>query len=69
MVERVRQIVSPDGDRTEERNEVRLDTLDADALADEARADGLRSASRHREIEPTHEHVGQHRRQVLRAPG
>ncbi len=67
VVERVRQIVSPDGDRTEERNEIRLDTLDADALADEARAMGFDPLPP-REIEPTHEHVGS-TVVVLRAPG
>ena len=66
VVERVRQTVSPEGERTEERNEVRLDTLDADALADEARAMGFDPLPS-REIEPTHEHVGS-TVVVLRAP-
>ena len=57
VVERVRQTVSPDGERTEEHNEIRLDTLDADGLADEARAMGFDPLPS-REIEPTHEHVG-----------
>jgi SAM-dependent methyltransferase len=57
VIERLRVIVSPDGERTEQRNEVRLDTLDADGLADEARAMGFDPLPS-REIEPTHEHVG-----------
>jgi SAM-dependent methyltransferase len=57
VVERIRQTVSPDGERTEEHNEIRLDTLDADGLADEARAMGFDPLPS-REIEPTHEHVG-----------
>jgi SAM-dependent methyltransferase len=56
-IERVRTVVSPDGERSESHDEVHLDPLDATTLAAEARAlgyDPLPST----EIAPTHEHVG-----------
>jgi SAM-dependent methyltransferase len=57
VVRRLRQIVSPAGELSEEVDEVRLSTLSAGELEGEAEAAGLRPAGRHR-IEPTDEHVG-----------
>ena len=56
-VRRLRQTVSPDGELTEEIDEVVLQALDADALEDGARQSGLRPAGR-RPIPPTDAHVG-----------
>jgi SAM-dependent methyltransferase len=66
VIERVRQVVSPDGERSEERDEIRLDALDAGALAVEARALGYAPLPP-LEIEPTHEYVGS-TVVILRAP-
>lgn len=66
VVERVRETVSPEGERTETHNEVRLDALDADALGAEAATLGYTPLP-FREIAPTHEHVGS-TVVVLRAP-
>ena len=57
LVERLRQIVDPDGHLTETRDTVRLQTLSADRLEEEARSAGLRPVGR-RSIEPTASHVG-----------
>jgi SAM-dependent methyltransferase len=56
-IERVRQAVSPTGQRTAEGDAVRLDRLDADGLEREGLAVGLRLAGR-RFVEMTDEHVG-----------
>jgi SAM-dependent methyltransferase len=56
-IRRLRQTVSPDGELSEELDEVLLQTLDAAALEDEAGAAGLRPAGR-RAIAPTEDHVG-----------
>ena len=66
VIERVRQVVSPDGERSEERDEIRLDALDAGALAVEARALGYEPLPP-LEIEPTHDYVGS-TVVILRAP-
>ncbi len=57
VVRRLRQVVSPSGDLTEEVDETVLWALTADALESEARAAGLRPAGR-REIPATDAHVG-----------
>lgn len=57
VVRRLRQLVSPQGDLSEEPNEVRLATFSADALEAEAAPFGLTPAAR-REIPPTDIHVG-----------
>jgi SAM-dependent methyltransferase len=57
IVERVRQTISPTGERHEQRDEIRLDALDAPTLAAEARALGY-DAPPPREVAPTHAHVG-----------
>jgi SAM-dependent methyltransferase len=56
-VERLRQLVSPGGELTEERHTQLLAELGADQLEREAAAAGLRPEER-REIPPTNEHVG-----------
>jgi SAM-dependent methyltransferase len=56
-VVRLRQVVSPEGDLSEELDETRLAVLDADQLEAEARTIGLRPAER-RTIPTTDEHVG-----------
>jgi SAM-dependent methyltransferase len=56
-IERIRQVVSPDGARSAEGDVVRLDRLDAEALEAEGVAAGLRAAGR-RFVEMTDEHVG-----------
>lgn len=56
-IERIRQVVSPSGERTAEGDAVHLDRLDADTLEAEAVAIGLRLAGR-RFVEMTDEHVG-----------
>jgi hypothetical protein len=57
MVERLRQVVDPDGHLTETRDTVRLQTLSAGQLEEEARSAGLHPVGR-RSIEPTSSHVG-----------
>jgi hypothetical protein len=56
-IERIRQIVSPDGERTSEDDVVVLARLDADAIAHEAAPHGLR-AEEPRVVPATDDHVG-----------
>jgi SAM-dependent methyltransferase len=56
-VDRLRQLVSPAGDVSDELHTVRLDALTQDELEDEGRAAGLRPVGR-RSISATPEHVG-----------
>lgn len=56
-IERIRQTVSPAGERTAEGDAVRLDRLDGDTLEAEGVALGLHAAGR-RFVEMTDEHVG-----------
>jgi SAM-dependent methyltransferase len=56
-IERIRQVVSPDGSRTSEDDVIELRTLSAESLAEEAAAHGLR-AEPPLEVAPTLEHVG-----------
>jgi SAM-dependent methyltransferase len=57
LVERLRQIVDPEGHLSESHDTVRLQTLSAGRLEEEARSAGLRPSGR-RLIEPTSSHVG-----------
>jgi SAM-dependent methyltransferase len=57
VVHRLRHAVSPEGELSEEPNEVRIATFPAAALEAEAEAVGLKRAGR-REIAPTELHVG-----------
>jgi SAM-dependent methyltransferase len=57
LLRRLRQTVDPDGQMSEEMNEVELATLSAAMLEAEGRSVGLRPAGR-REIPPTEAHVG-----------
>jgi SAM-dependent methyltransferase len=57
LVRRLRQIVSPGGELSEEVDEVRLTALTAEVLEREAAQAGLRPAGR-RAIPPTDAHVG-----------
>jgi hypothetical protein len=57
VIERLRQAVSPRGERRESRDEVRLDRLDARQLAAEAEEEGLEAIPA-RHIAPTPDHVG-----------
>jgi SAM-dependent methyltransferase len=57
VVHRLRHAVSPEGELSEEPNEVRIATFPAAALEAEAEAVGLKPAGR-REIAPTELHVG-----------
>lgn len=57
VISRLRQIVTPDGDLTDESSELALAVLDPDSLETEARAADLRSAGR-RQIAATEAHVG-----------
>jgi SAM-dependent methyltransferase len=57
VVRRLRQTVSPSGELSEERNEVRIQTFPAAQLEDEAAAAGLVAVGR-REIPATDLHVG-----------
>jgi len=57
VIERVRQTVSPTGERREEHDQIRLRALDAGALAAEAAAHGF-TALPPRAIPATTEHVG-----------
>jgi SAM-dependent methyltransferase len=56
-IERIRQVLAPDGSRTSEDDVIELRSLDAELLAAEAEPHGLR-AEPPLEIPPTHEHVG-----------
>jgi SAM-dependent methyltransferase len=57
IVRRLRHAVSPEGELSEEPNEVRIATFPASALEAEAEAVGLRPAGRH-DIRETDLHVG-----------
>ena len=57
VLSRLRQVVTPDGDLTDERAEISLAVLDRGALEAEAAEAGLRPAGR-REIAETDIHVG-----------
>jgi SAM-dependent methyltransferase len=57
IIERNRQRVAPNGARTEAKDLVRLDDLEAAALEREAQAHGLRALPRRR-VPATEEHVG-----------
>jgi SAM-dependent methyltransferase len=57
LIRRLRQTVDPDGNMSDEMNEIELAVLSAEMLEDEGRAVGLRPAGR-REIPPTEAHVG-----------
>jgi SAM-dependent methyltransferase len=56
-IERIRQVVSPQGERSAEGDVVRLDRLDGDTLEAEGVAAGLHAAGR-RFVEMTDDHVG-----------
>jgi len=56
-IERIRQVVAPDGSRTSEDDVIVLRTLSAEGLADEAEPHGLR-AEPPLEVPATLEHVG-----------
>jgi SAM-dependent methyltransferase len=57
LLRRLRQTVDPDGNMSEELNEIELATLSAETLEEEGRSAGLRPSGR-REIPPTEAHVG-----------
>jgi SAM-dependent methyltransferase len=57
VMERLRQVVSPDGTLAESRDEVRLDRLDATQLAAEAAGEGFEPLPA-RHIAPTPDHAG-----------
>jgi SAM-dependent methyltransferase len=57
VIQRLRQTVSPDGELSEEENEIRIRTLAADELEGEGVAAGLKPLPRRR-IAPTDLHVG-----------
>jgi len=57
FVRRLRQVVSPDGELSEEGNEIRIATFPAAQLEAEAAEAGLEPVARH-EIGPTDTHVG-----------
>jgi SAM-dependent methyltransferase len=57
LLRRLRQTVAPDGDMSEELNEIELALLSAETLEEEGRLAGLRPAGR-REIPSTEAHVG-----------
>jgi SAM-dependent methyltransferase len=56
-VERLRQLVSPAGELSEELYSIHLDSVSADELESEAEAVGLKRAGR-RAVAPTPDHVG-----------
>ena len=56
-IDRLRQLVSPSGDLSEELYTVRLDTVSADEVESEAAAAGLAPVPR-RTVPPTPDHVG-----------
>ncbi len=57
LLRRLRQTVDPDGNMSEELNEIELSMLSAETLEEEGRVVGLRPAGR-REIPSTEAHVG-----------
>jgi SAM-dependent methyltransferase len=57
VIHRLRQTVSPGGELSEERDEVRIEALDAEQLEAEAAAVGFGPLAR-REVPPTDLHVG-----------
>ena len=57
VIRRLRQLVSPGGELTEELDDIRLAVLTATDLEAEATACGFRPVARH-EIPPTDDHVG-----------
>jgi SAM-dependent methyltransferase len=57
VIERLRQVVSPEGELTESRHDVRLDVVEPERLEAEAEAAGLVPAGR-RAVDPTPDHVG-----------
>ncbi|WP_320670933.1 class I SAM-dependent methyltransferase [Patulibacter defluvii] len=57
VLDRVREIVDPTGERHETRDRIVLDRLDGERLEDEARAVGLTVHPRH-EVAATEDHVG-----------
>lgn len=57
LLRRLRQTIDPDGEMSEELNEIELTILSAEALEEEGRSVGLRPAGR-REIPSTEAHVG-----------
>lgn len=57
VLDRVREVVAPSGERRVTTDRTVLDVLDADGLEDEGRAAGLRVLPA-REVVPTEEHVG-----------
>ncbi len=57
LLRRLRQTVDPDGNMSEELNEIELAMLSAETLEEEGRAAGLRPSGR-REIPATEAHVG-----------
>jgi SAM-dependent methyltransferase len=57
LIRRLRQTVDPDGNMTDELNEIELAVLSAETLEEEGRAVGLQPVGR-REIPPTEAHVG-----------
>lgn len=56
-IERVRQVIGPGGERSEERDVVRLERVDPATLAREGVAEGLQPEAP-RTVPPTAEHVG-----------
>ena len=57
VIRRLRQTISPAGELSEERNEIRLQTLSAQQLESEGAEAGL-APLRRRSIPPTDLHVG-----------
>ena len=57
LLRRLRQTVDPDGNMSEELDEIELAALSAETLEEEGRAVGLRPIGR-REIPATEAHVG-----------
>jgi SAM-dependent methyltransferase len=57
VIERLRQVVSPEGELSESRHDVRLDVLEPERLEAEAEAASLRPAGRHA-VPATADHVG-----------
>jgi SAM-dependent methyltransferase len=57
LIRRLRQTVDPDGNMSDEMNEIELAVLSPETLEEEGRAVGLLPAGR-REIPPTEAHVG-----------
>ena len=57
LLRRLRQTVDPDGNMSEELNEIELAMFSAETLEEEGRAAGLQPSGR-RQIPPTEAHVG-----------